>query len=154
MLGTIILAATMIATTATTIPVDPTSPRGKKVERKIADIADIDGIYSVTGTDRDGKGYVGVAIVQRRDQVFVMQWNMIGGMHYNGVGIRHGDILSMAWSFEGAKGITTGVTVYQIKATQQGPVLVGTWASRPGNAKQLTERAIFRAPLDTVENDD
>ena len=85
-------------------------------------VPDLTGVYKITGRTS------GVCVIHRRgEQVYVLQYathraDPEKGLlisHTVGVGLRHGDLLSVAWP----AGSDAGVTVYRVR----GGTLTGSW---------------------------
>ncbi len=89
---------------------------------------DISGNYTCQGTNpgtTSGPGYRGITTISKVGNTFLMGWT-ISGTSYTGVGLRNGNILSVAWYSAGQ----TGVVAYQI--SPDGRTLKGTWAGVGG----------------------
>jgi len=115
-------------------------------ETKPAEEIDIDGYYSCKGID-NLKNYTGIAVITKKDEVYVVQW-MIGlGGGFFGVGIRQGNTLAVSWAIPGdAKGVVRGINVYQV---EKGPRLVGEWATLPGRGTVNRETLTFLKKADS-----
>jgi len=90
---------------------------------------DITGSYNCAGTNpgqANTQGYQGTTTISKDGNTFLLGWT-IGGTSYTGVGIRNGNILSVAWYTAGQ----TGVVAYQI--SPDGRTLKGTWTGVGGN---------------------
>lgn len=70
----------------------------------------IAGSYNVTGTREDGSPYKGLLDIIDRGPVYQFSWTV--GAKYEGIGIRTGDLVSVAWA--GNPKDTCGVVQYQI----------------------------------------
>lgn len=82
-----------------------------------------EGEYAVKGTNPGGNGnYAGTLTMKKKGDVYEMQWSV--GTNYSGVGIQHGDILSVGWGTAGRSGY--GVVSYHIAADGS---LTGQWAT-------------------------
>lgn len=121
-----------------------TVPPERRAEEIPAPQADIDGYYVCRGTE-GGKAYHGIVVIERRGEVYVVAWML--GNQYTGVGIRTGDMLSVAWAAPGEKVPLRGINVYRI----QNKTLTGTWATIPGNGKKASETLTFLKALDKEE---
>ncbi len=82
-----------------------------------------EGDYTVQGSNPGGKGhYAGTLTMTKKGEVYEMQWRV--GTTYRGIGIQHGNILSVGWGAPGQSGY--GVVSYTI-ATDG--TLTGQWAT-------------------------
>ena len=90
--------------------------------------ADISGYYTCKGQEVSGKGYSGIVWIQRRNEVYLVSWQVGSGSAFSGIGIRQGETFSVAWALPSERGITRGVNVYRV----EGKKLTGRWASLPG----------------------
>src|SRR6266567_7933804 len=113
------------------------------------EVGDISGYYSCKGVEAGGKSYTGVAVIAKKNDVYLVQWMVGGGSTFSGVGIRQGDTLSASWALPAERGIIRGVNVYRIDT---GPRLVGRWASVPGPGVVQTETLTFLKKLELEEN--
>ncbi len=124
-------------------------PAGAGQDRKPAADIDIDGYYSCKGLD-NLKNYSGVAVITKKEEVYVVQWMVALGGGFYGVGIRQGNTLAVSWALPGdAKGIVRGVNLYRI---EKGPRLVGEWATLPGRGTVNRETLTFLKKLDQENN--
>lgn len=109
----------------------------------------LEGIYAVSGQD-DAGGYTGSATIRVRGDGYLVQiattsfdenGNIFGVGSVNGLGMKHGDKLSVAWK-QGDRVI--GLTVYTIKKD----TLSGRWLTFPGgtNTKGETLKKIGALP--------
>jgi hypothetical protein len=119
---------------------------GASQEKKpVADI-DIDGYYSCKGLD-NLKNYSGIAVITKKEEVYVVQWMVAMGGGFYGVGIRQGNTLAVSWALPGdSKGVVRGINVYQI---EKGPRLVGEWATLPGRGTVNRETLTFLKKLES-----
>ena len=129
------------------------SPQGPSAKADIAksvpqEVGDISGYYSCKGVEAGGKAYSGVAVIAKKNDVYLVQWMVGGGSTFSGVGIRQGDTLSASWALPAERGIIRGVNVYRIDT---GPRLVGRWASVPGPGVVQTETLTFLKKLEPEE---
>lgn len=82
-----------------------------------------EGEYAVKGTNPGGNGnYAGTLSMKKKGDVYEMQWSV--GTNYSGVGIQHGNVLSVGWGTTGHSGY--GVVSYHIAADGS---LTGQWAT-------------------------
>jgi hypothetical protein len=115
-------------------------------ETKEAEETDIDGYYVCKGID-NLKGYTGVAVITKKDEVYVVQWMVGTGGGFFGVGIRQGNTLAVSWAIPGdVKGVVRGINMYHI---EKGPRLVGEWATLPGRGTVNRETLTFLKRLDS-----
>ncbi len=126
----------------------PQDPPVKKAPKPAQDVGSIEGFYSCKGTEAGGKPYSGVCVIQKKNDVHVFQWVMTGGSSFAGVGVRQGDTIAVGWAIPGEKGIIRGVNVYRV---EQGPRLVGRWASLPGPGIVQDETLTFLKKLDVED---
>ena len=96
--------------------------------------AEIEGLYSVQGTNPDGSTYKGQARMERKEQTYLLTW-MISGQTFSGRGLLKGDVLSIEWT----SGTEGGLVVYTVRPDG---VLDGVWAG--GKGKEIL------TPLGTV----
>jgi hypothetical protein len=73
--------------------------------------ADIAGEYNVVGTNENGSPYRGGLAIIKHGDVLQFRWN--AGKQYDGVGVRNGDVVAVAFT-GGASGKGCGVVSYQI----------------------------------------
>jgi hypothetical protein len=126
------------------------SPQGPSAKADVvkslpAEVGDISGYYSCKGVEAGGKTYSGIAVIAKKNDVYLVQWMVGGGSTFSGVGIRLGDTLSASWALPAERGIIRGVNVYRIES---GPRLVGRWASVPGPGIVQNETLTFLKKLD------
>jgi len=123
------------------------APQGK--DTKPAPEIDIEGYYSCKGID-NLKNYNGIAVITKKEEVYVVQWMVAMGGGFYGVGIRQGNTLAVSWAIPGdAKGVVRGINVYQI---EKGPRLAGEWATLPGRGTVNRETLTFLKKLDAEPN--
>jgi hypothetical protein len=126
------------------------SPQGPSAKADVSkslpvEVGDISGYYSCKGMEAGGKAYSGIAVIAKKNDVYLVQWMVGGGSTFSGVGIRLGDTLSASWALPAERGIIRGVNVYRIET---GPRLVGRWASVPGPGIVQNETLTFLKKLD------
>jgi len=120
-------------------------------------IGDLSGFYVCKGKEANGKAYSGLATIARKGEVYVVSWLLHGGGHVQGLGVRQGDVLAIAWSAPGPGGtLAQGCNVYRIgpcegKGESCGPKLVGRWAAVPGNGQLQSETLTFLKAADAEE---
>jgi hypothetical protein len=110
-----------------------------------SEVGDISGYYSCKGVEAGGKTYNGVAVIMKKNDVYVIQWMVGGGSTFTGVAIRQGDTLAASWAMPAERGIIRGVNLYKIES---GPRLVGRWASAPGPGVVQSETLSFLKKVD------
>ena len=113
-----------------------------------SEIGDISGYYSCKGVEAGGKAYSGVAVIVKKNDVYLVQWMVGGGSTFTGVAIRQGDILAASWAMPNERGIIRGVNLYRIES---GPRLIGRWASAPGPGVVQNETLTFLKKVDPEE---
>ena len=105
------------------------------------EMTDISGYYACNGREGVGKTYNGVALITKKNDVYVVQWMIGPGAAFFGIGIRQGETLACSWAIPGDKGgVVRGVNLYRIES---GPRLVGRWTSFPGDGSIRTETLTF-----------
>ena len=110
---------------------------------------DLTGYYTCRGEEANGKKYSGIAVISKKNDVYVVQWVVGAGAPFTGIGVRQGDTLAASWAMSTDKGVVRGVNLYRIEA---GPRLTGRWATLPGNGVTQTETLTFLKPLDPEED--
>lgn len=100
-------------------------------------VGDLTGFWSVSGSETGGKKYTGICQIEKRGEIYLVQWSTGGGT-FAGVGVRTGETFAVGWATPGQGGgaWTRGVNVYRIESQKK---LVGRWASLPGNGQVATE---------------
>lgn len=106
-------------------------------------IGDISGYYVCKGLETGGKQYNGVAVISRKNDVYIIQWMIGSGSTFTGLGIRQGDTFAASWAIPGERGVVKGVNMYRIETGSTGPRLVGRWATVPGPGVLQTETLTF-----------
>ncbi|MBI3411755.1 MAG: hypothetical protein HY040_25775 [Planctomycetes bacterium] len=112
------------------------------------EVGDISGYYTCKGVESGGKTYSGVAVITKKNEVYVIQWIVGSASTFTGLGIRQGNNFSASWAMGGEKGLIRGVNMYRI---EPGPRLIGRWATLPGNGMLQSENLTF---LKKLEDDD
>ena len=140
---------TTLLTTAALFLSTPNRPDAVKVgvkpeTFKPKEPADISGYYACRGTEGSGKNYSGVAVISKKNDVYVVQWVVGVGAAFFGVGIRDGDTLACSWALPGDKGVVRGANLYRIETGR----LVGRWTALPGDGRIRTETLTFLKKLD------
>jgi len=95
---------------------------------------DVAGRYNVSGTNPDGGQYSGSLEIISRGSVYQFRWN--AGTQYDGIGIRNGKFVAVAFA-SGSDGTGCGVVDYTI---MKDGTLDGTWGYW-GKTSSGTERA-------------
>lgn len=129
---------------------------GDSPVKKVQDVLplpeiDIQGYFICKGQEVGGKSYTGVAVITRKNDVYVVQWVIGSGSTFTGIGIRQGNTLATSWAIPGERGIVRGVNIYRIDVTSTGPRLVGRWASLPGPGALQSETLTFLKNSDEEE---
>ena len=101
----------------------------------------IEGSYQVQGGSEAGT-YIGGARITRVGDAYTVEWNIIQGGSYTGIGLREGDTLSVAIRLDGDP-TYLGVIVYQIS---EGPTLEGRWTVLGAAGPPLTETLLPAKP--------
>jgi hypothetical protein len=112
------------------------------------EVADISGYYNCRGQESSGKTYSGVAVISKKNDIYVIQWMIGSGSTFTGIGIRQGNTFSASWALPAERGLVRGVNTYKI---EPGPRLVGRWATLPGSGALQSETLTF---LKSIEEDD
>jgi hypothetical protein len=92
------------------------------------------GRYTVLGTNPDGGQYAGTLEVISRGDLYQFRWN--AGNQYDGIGVRNGSIVAVAFS-SGANGSNCGVVDYTVLKDGTLEGVWGYWGTSAGG----TERA-------------
>ena len=108
------------------------------------EVGDISGYYTCKGQEVGGKTYNGIALVAKKNDVYVIQWMVAGGATFTGVAVRQGATFAASWAMAGDKGLVRGVNLYRI---EPGPRLVGRWATLPGPGYMQNETLTFLKDL-------
>lgn len=114
------------------------------------EVADISGYYTCRGLEAGGKTYNGVAVISKKNDVYLIQWMIGSGSTFTGIGIRQGNTLSASWAIAGERGLVRGVNTYRI---EPGPRLVGRWATLPGGGNLQNETLTFLKSVAEDEED-
>jgi hypothetical protein len=146
MLSTSLLMLSMLAPATPGNPdITNNKPQAKAdfVPEKI--VGDISGYYVCEGTEGPNKKYKGIAVITKKEDIYVIQW-VIGPLNFYGVGIRQDNTLAASWAITGDKGgVVRGVNLYQI---EPGPRLSGRWAALPSDGTIRTETLKFLKKLE------
>lgn len=108
-------------------------------------VGDITGYYSCEGEDSNGKRYKGVAMIVKKNDIYVVSWTVGIGSNFVGIGIRKGENLAISWALTSKKGVIRGVNLYKI---EPGPRLTGSWATLPGDGFLQHETLTFLKRMD------
>jgi len=130
----------------------PDTPAGKADQKEIdPEIGDLSGYYTCKGVELGGKSYSGIAVITKKNDVYVIQWVVGGGSNFVGIAVRQGSTFAASWSLPSDKGgILRGVNVYKI---EPGPRLVGRWATLPGHGHLQNETLTFLKHLDDPDEE-
>jgi hypothetical protein len=128
---------------------DARQEAAQEKETKPTPEIDIEGYYTCKGID-NLKNYSGIAVITKKEEVYVVQWMVAMGNGFYGVGIRQGNTFAVSWALPGdVKGVVRGLNMYQI---EKGPKLVGEWATLPGRGTVNRETLTFLKKLDAEPN--
>jgi hypothetical protein len=140
MFHTTLLIATTVFMSSANRPDGGKAP-SKADDFKTKEIGDLSGYYTCVGKEGPGKTYTGVAVITKKNDVYVVQWIIGIGAGFIGVGIREGDSLACSWAIGDSKGVVVrGINLYRIES---GPRLVGRWTAFPGDGSIRTETLTF-----------
>jgi hypothetical protein len=128
---------------------DKEAPRkGSNLEVR-PEIGDVSGYYTCKGLEVGGKSYSGIAMLLKKNDLYLIQWVIGSGSTFSGIAIRQGDTLAASWAIPNDRGgVVRGVNVYKI---EPGPRLVGRWASFPGPGVIQSETLIFLKKVEAEE---
>lgn len=121
--------------------------KGEKLEAE-PEASDLSGYYTCKGQELGGKSYTGVAVISKKNDVYMIQWMVGTGSTFSGVAVRQGNTFAASWAMPGDRGIVRGVNLYKIET---GPRLVGRWATLPGPGYMQNETLIFLKKLEPEE---
>src|SRR4029077_15943676 len=79
------------------------------------EVPDISGYYTCRGLETGGKTYSGVAVISKKNDVYLIHGMVGGGSPFTGIGIRQGNTLSASWAIAGERGLVRGVNTYKIE---------------------------------------
>jgi len=114
------------------------------------DFSDITGYYTCKGKEASGKTYNGIAVIVKKNDIYVVTWVIGGSSTFMGVGVRQGETFAASWVLPiNEKTFIRGVNLYKI---EPGPRLVGIWATLPGPGIHQRETLIFLRNLDKEED--
>src|SRR3984957_17489327 len=117
------------------------TPLGKGEKREAEpEVGDLSGYYTCKGEEASGKKYSGIAVITKKNDVYVVQWMVGGGSTFTGIGVRQGGTFAASWALTTDKGVVRGVNLYKIET---GPRLTGRWATLPGPGVTQTETLTF-----------
>ena len=88
-----------------------------KVEKQGAEVevGDLSGYYTCRGEETSGKKYSGVAVITKKNDVYLVQWMVGSGSTFTGVAVRQGSTFAASWAMTTEKGIVRGVNLYRIE---------------------------------------
>ena len=112
------------------------------------EVGDISGYYTCKGAEGSGKSYSGLAVISKKNDVYVIQWIVGGTSTFTGIGVRQANTFSASWAMATDKGLVRGVNVYRI---EPGPRLVGRWATLPGTGVLQSETLTFLKSVDAED---
>jgi hypothetical protein len=135
---TLFVATSLLVSAANRPDVSKAAARADTFKDK--EIGDISGYYACSGKEGPSKNYSGVAVITKKNDVYLVQWIIGAGGSFFGIGIREGDTLACSWAIPGDKGVVRGVNLYRIES---GPRLVGRWSAFPGDGNIRTETLTF-----------
>jgi hypothetical protein len=124
------------------------TPAKRDVRDVRPEVGDLSGYYTCKGLETGGKTYSGVALLIKKNELYLIQWIIGGGSTFSGIAIRQGDTFAASWAIPGDRGVVRGVNLYKI---EPGPRLTGRWASLPGNGVVQSETLIFLKKIDADE---
>src|SRR5580658_4742102 len=128
----------------------PEGPMDKADKRESeTEVGDLSGYYTCRGEEASGKKYSGVAVITKKNDVYLVQWMVGSGSTFTGIGVRQGTTFAASWALTTEKGVVRGVNLYRIET---GPRLTGRWATLPGNGVTQTETLTFLKNLDPEED--
>lgn len=113
--------------------------KGRIGTEDLAGSPDLRGVYRIVGSTvpgAGGRGYAGTVTITPNGDTFTVAWKLASGESYNGVGVRHGDLLVVGW---GVNQDSVGVVSYRA----QDGALRGVWAIPGGRrlgAETLTRQ--------------
>ena len=81
---------------------------------------DLSGVYACTGTSPGGRSYRAIVTIVGQGNVYRLRWTFAGERGNLGIGIVHGDTLSVSYH----SGRSNGIVVYDINESK---ALVGEW---------------------------
>lgn len=125
-------------------------PASADVSKSIEpEVGDISGYYTCKGLELGGKTYSGIAVITKKNDVYLIQWVIGSGSTFTGLGLRQGNTLAASWAVQSERGLLRGVNLYRI---EPGPRLVGRWTTLPGPGVHQSETLTFLKKLDTEED--
>lgn len=140
----LVLAASM----AIQSPDIPKTPEGKEPARSTEEVGDLSGFYVCNGQELGGKKYNGIAMLVKKNDIYLIQWMVSGGSTFSGIAIRQGNTLAASWTIANDRGVVRGVNLYRI---DPGPRLTGRWSTLPGPGVMSNESLTFLRKLDDDE---
>lgn len=137
-----------ILTACAASPTEPSGVAPKKGGSSSATplVGDLSGYYVCKGQEVNGKTYTGVAMLIKKNEVYLIQWMVGGGSTFSGLAIRQGDTLAASWTMPSDRGgVVRGINMYRI---DPGPRLVGRWSAVPGPGIMQSETLTFLRRLE------
>jgi hypothetical protein len=116
------------------------------------EVGDLSGYYTCRGEEANGKKYSGIAVITKKNDVYLVQWMVGSSSTFTGIGVRQGTTFAASWAMTTEKGLIRGVNLYRAETGPTGPRLVGRWATLPGNGATQTETLTFLKALDPEED--
>ena len=115
------------------------------------EMGDLSGYYICKGQETSGKGYSGIVILNKKNDVYLISWVLGNGSSFTGIAIRQGNTMAGSWSIPTEKGIVKGINLYRVESGSTGPRLDGHWTSLPGSGAQQPETLTFLKKLEAEE---
>lgn len=110
-------------------------PQGHEKPAAIRKAAEVNGAYAVSGTNPDGGQYSGTLEIIPRGSVYQFRWN--AGAQYDGIGIRNGKIIAVAFA-SGSDGTGCGVVDYTIMNDGSLDGRWGYWGTTSAGTEKAT----------------
>ena len=146
------MIAHLLLALSTTGMFNPDDKAGTRPEKAGLEdtVGDLSGFYTCKGKEVGGKNYSGVAIITKKNEIYVIQWMITGGSTFTGIAIRQGNTFTASWAIPGERGTIRGVNLYRVET---GPRLSGRWATLPGPGYLQTETLTFLKKLDEEDEE-
>lgn len=110
-------------------------PQGHEKPAAVRKPAEVNGAYAVSGTNPDGGQYSGTLEIIPRGSVYQFRWN--AGAQYDGIGIRNGKIIAVAFA-GGSDGTGCGVVDYTIMNDGSLDGRWGYWGTTSAGTEKAT----------------
>jgi hypothetical protein len=128
---------------------DNEDPNKKKTSGEVGEIS---GYYTCRGQEMNGKSYTGLCVIAKQKDVYVVNWVIGTGSTFSGIGIRQGNTLAISWTLPNDRGgFVRGVNLYRLEAGENGPRLIGRWATMPGPGVLASETLNFLKAFEAEE---